>query len=248
MPKIPTAKRRRIPSGRVDGVPTPMDIADVGAGIEARGLAALGREIGDLGQYLFRIQQDQQQLIDFEADSKATTLIETTNDDATIALQRTLNKKGEYEKVVGETFDTNITSYWAETQDISDRQRRIIESKFTAGKARAVSNALFASVKKTLNTAWAALELETIDAYASMDVEKQNEAKKKFDEMSIIKYGSDKEGQRVAKAEWDKWIVAGEKTATENAISNVHAAIEAASDPETGTGDFTLARELAKIH
>lgn len=32
----------------------------------------------------------------------------------------------------------------------------------------------------------------------------------------------------------------------ENAVSNVHAAIEAASDLETGTGDFTLARELAK--
>ena len=67
MPRIPSHRRKRVPSGRVAEVPAPMDIADVGAGLEARGLAALGRGIGDLGRALFMIQQDQQQLIDTEA-------------------------------------------------------------------------------------------------------------------------------------------------------------------------------------
>ncbi len=57
MPRIPKGRRQRIPSGRVGGVPTPMDIADTGAGIEARGLGALGRGVGDLGQALFKIEE-----------------------------------------------------------------------------------------------------------------------------------------------------------------------------------------------
>lgn len=36
------------------------------------------------------------------------------------------------------------------------------------------------------------------------------------------------------------------KQMEENAVSAVHAAIETATDPETGTGEFALARELAK--
>lgn len=49
-----------------------------------------------------------------------------------------------------------------------------------------------------------------------------------------------------AKVEKEKIEQRAIKQMEENAISNVHAAIEVASDPETGTGNFDIARDLAK--
>jgi hypothetical protein len=61
MARIPRQISRQVlPSGRVGDVPIPSDIADTGAGIEARGLGALGRGIGALGQDLFKIEQIKQ--------------------------------------------------------------------------------------------------------------------------------------------------------------------------------------------
>ncbi len=66
MAKIPTLTRRITPSARVAGVPTPLDLisgitppsttADFGQGIEARGLAALGKGIGNLGEAIAQIE------------------------------------------------------------------------------------------------------------------------------------------------------------------------------------------------
>lgn len=58
MPRIPSHKRQRVPSGRVGGVPIPSDIADVGARTRARGLADLGRGIGNLGKHLFQVAEE----------------------------------------------------------------------------------------------------------------------------------------------------------------------------------------------
>ena len=56
MAKIPRqVSRQVIPSGRVAGAIIPTGIADVGQGIEARGLGALGVGVGDLGQALQQI-------------------------------------------------------------------------------------------------------------------------------------------------------------------------------------------------
>ncbi len=55
MAKIPTRVSQVIPSGRVAGAVIPFDIADTGQGIEAQGLAGLGRGVGDLGISLGRI-------------------------------------------------------------------------------------------------------------------------------------------------------------------------------------------------
>ncbi len=58
MAKIPKQVSKKVtPSGRVGDVSIPFDIADTGAGIEARGLGALGRGIGALGEALFRIEE-----------------------------------------------------------------------------------------------------------------------------------------------------------------------------------------------
>ncbi len=214
MPPIPRLISRRItPSGRVGDLPIPSDIADVG--IEGRGLAALGRGVSNLGVALSQIQQDQQRLIDFEADSKALALISSTNNQINAELLETDNKREEgqpsaYEQRAAKIYDENIVRYFEETQ-MSIRQQRIVRAKLEAGKSRAVSSALFASAKKTANTAWAALEIETIESYASLDLEKQREAKEKFDEMSIIKFSSSSEGKRVAKAKWDEWVAKGMK-------------------------------------
>jgi hypothetical protein len=299
-----------------------MDIADVGQGIEAQGLGALGRGIGVGGEFMFRIQQDQQRLIDFEADSKASASITEANNRGSAALIGTENKAGEWQRVMGEIHDENATRFLEETE-MSDRQRRIIEAKFESARERAVSGALFASAKQTANTAWAALEIETLDAFANpaglptrrqkgqgflgelklggklkgtdaiateysigveidgketeiptlvptltkeeialmvndiipnkkkipdaivqkaiahakkrikagkspfaqvspaIMTEQQKEAKEKFDEMSVIRYGSDEDGQRVAQAEWNKWVAAGQKAAAENTIENI---------------------------
>lgn len=221
MPRIPRARRRRIPSGQVGEVPTPMDIADVGAGLEAKGLGALGRGLGDLGQFLFRIQQDQQRLIDFEADSRASALMTTTNDQINTELLATPNTKEEgqpsaYEQVAARIYDENITKFFEETQ-MSKRWQGIIQAKLDAGKSRAISSALFTSAKKSANTAWAALEIETIDAYASMDTEQIKEAKEKFEQMWPIRFGESEDGKAVAGAEWDSWVAAGQKAADEAA-------------------------------
>ncbi len=55
MADIPTRVRQVAPSGRVAGAVIPFDIADTGQGIEAQGLAGLGRGAGDLGQALQQI-------------------------------------------------------------------------------------------------------------------------------------------------------------------------------------------------
>ncbi len=56
MAKIPRqVARREIPSGRVVGAIIPTSLADVGQGIEAQGLADIGRGVGDLGQALGKI-------------------------------------------------------------------------------------------------------------------------------------------------------------------------------------------------
>ncbi len=55
MAKIPTRVRQVTPSGRVAGAVIPFDIADTGQGIEAQGLAGLGRGVGDLGISLGKI-------------------------------------------------------------------------------------------------------------------------------------------------------------------------------------------------
>jgi hypothetical protein len=56
MPRIPTARRRRLPTGRVGGVVQPLSTADTGQDIEARGLGALGQGLGQLGQALQQIE------------------------------------------------------------------------------------------------------------------------------------------------------------------------------------------------
>lgn len=205
-----------------------MDIADTGAGIEARGLGALGQGFGNLGWSGFRIQQDQQRLIDFEADSRASALMTTTNDQINTELLGTPNTKEEgqpsaYEQVAARIYDENITKFFEETQ-MSKRRQGIIQAKLDAGKARAVSSALFASAKKTANTAWVALQIETIDAYAAMDSERIREAKEKFDEMSVIRFGDSAEAKKVAGAEWDKWIAAGQKQGSQARIDIVYEA------------------------
>jgi len=50
----------------------------------------------------------------------------------------------------------------------------------------------------------------------------------------------------LAKLQMQKVEEAAQKQRAENAISDVYAAVEAATDPQTGTGDFATARELAK--
>ncbi len=55
MADIPTRVRQVAPSGRVAGAVIPFDIADTGQGIEAQGLAGLGRGVGDLGISLGKI-------------------------------------------------------------------------------------------------------------------------------------------------------------------------------------------------
>ncbi len=57
MARVPTFTRRITPSGRVGGVTIPESIADTGEGLEAQGLAALGRGISDIGIALAQIAQ-----------------------------------------------------------------------------------------------------------------------------------------------------------------------------------------------
>lgn len=53
MAKIPRqVSRKALPSGRTGGVPIPSSIIDTSAGIEASGLTALGRGVGQLGSIL----------------------------------------------------------------------------------------------------------------------------------------------------------------------------------------------------
>lgn len=59
--------RQVIPSGRVAGAVIPSGIADVGQGIEAQGLAELGRGIGALSESIFQIGKQVKQVDDNKA-------------------------------------------------------------------------------------------------------------------------------------------------------------------------------------
>lgn len=72
MAKIPTLIRRITPSARVGGVEIPTDIADVGQGIEARGLAALGKGISGLAGAIAQIAEA-------EGVSQASTMMGQAN-------------------------------------------------------------------------------------------------------------------------------------------------------------------------
>ena len=65
MARVPRQVARQvIPSGRVAGAVIPTSLSDVGQGIEAQGLAGLGRGIGDFSESVFQIGQKVKRLDD----------------------------------------------------------------------------------------------------------------------------------------------------------------------------------------
>lgn len=101
MPPIPKQVSRRVtPSGRVGDVAVPFDIADTGAGIEARGLGALGVGIGNLTQAISQIKQvegeSQANTASVQADSRMQVLMEEL---------RSNNDPDTYETEKGKVFE-----------------------------------------------------------------------------------------------------------------------------------------------
>lgn len=157
MPRIPKARRQRIPSGRVGGVPTPMDIADTGEGIEARGLGALGRGVGALGQSLFQIEQaegiSQASTARGQAEAEMKLLVERLRDNNdpntySAALMESLGRINEFRPknpIGAKRFDDYLeqaTPGWEsgiETLKIRKKQA-LIEGAYIADRAQAIIN------------------------------------------------------------------------------------------------------------
>lgn len=76
MPDIPSHKRK-ITVKPVGKAPLPVSAADVGAGARGAGLQAVGKGVGDIGNVLFQIKQEQLALSDAINETKANAYIDS---------------------------------------------------------------------------------------------------------------------------------------------------------------------------
>lgn len=230
MARIPTFTRRVLPSGRVGGVEIPTDIADIGEGIEAQGLAALGKGISGLGDALARINLA-------EGVSQASTAIRQAGAEFKL-LEENLKDNNdtdtyqpEFEKFLqiveglrpkssigSKRFDDFLemeTNVWRTGVDILSlrKKRDIIQGDYVTNRAAAIT----------------ARDSEEADRLTT-------EARDVTFAISHKQAAKDLVNNKIA---IDKIFEA-------DAISAVHAAIELASNPETGTGNFGIAKDLAK--
>ncbi len=60
MPRLPTYRRKILPSARIGAAPLPRGAARQAGGAVGEGLAAVGRGVGDIGQALFKIEREKQ--------------------------------------------------------------------------------------------------------------------------------------------------------------------------------------------
>ncbi len=88
MPKIPSYRRKRLPSTNIGATPITVDPSIGGA--EYRGLAALGKGIGDIGQALFKIEEKKQANRDKISNSQANRSLDewSTTETSRIENQR----------------------------------------------------------------------------------------------------------------------------------------------------------------
>lgn len=64
MPRIPSYRQQQLPSTNIGAAPLPVSAANINAGVIGKGLSAVGKGIGDIGEFLFKIEQDKQQIRD----------------------------------------------------------------------------------------------------------------------------------------------------------------------------------------
>ncbi len=198
------------------------------------GGAALGQAIAGAGLALQQIRQKRQQMTDGNSSVEADRLrsladeefkqFKLVNPQETWENERLKQTVGVGEEVAKLNFSPNALS--------AERQKSKTYSDVST--ARALTDATFQLRKDTIDAQTESL----VGAFRSGNPEKILEATKRYNDNGA-NMGKDKaevlSDIKAARA-------AGEKLRSEDAISNVHAAMEAASN----TGDFTLARELAK--
>ncbi|MCK5017547.1 MAG: hypothetical protein KAS32_10810 [Candidatus Peribacteraceae bacterium] len=114
MARIPTVRRRVTPSGRVGGVPIPFDITDVGQGLEAEGLATLGKGIGGLAQALGEITIRK---------NKADDLL--SSDNVLVAAQSAKDKFAQFKEDSPDpkTWAEGSTAIWKEALTAANTQQ-----------------------------------------------------------------------------------------------------------------------------
>lgn len=224
MPRVPQHRRKITPSARVGGVPIPADVARRGAGVEAGGLAALGRGISTLGRFLFRIKSDQIALNDSIAEIEAGTITDAT--DAEIlevrqGLENKLNDKGvsTYTTSAGEIYDTNFEKIGK--LNVSDRRREIIIAKWEADRGAAISRANFASIRDTQTKGKASLELLIKSAIITDDPQKSKDADEMLNRMGPIIWGTGKDNERIMNAELARWGEEAQKEKIESIIQDL---------------------------
>ncbi len=138
MAKIPRQVSRQItPSGRTGGVITPSDIADTGAGVEARGLGALGGGISDISQAFSQIKVRENQADDLLASDNITNAIKNTNNRIGLAKKQSPDPKT-WAKIVEDEWDaTSETIKQFSFNDPDEQDRALIrfraEQEFSTG-------------------------------------------------------------------------------------------------------------------
>lgn len=61
MPRIPQYRRKRVPSAEIGAAPLPVSAADIAGGTIGRGISALGKGVGDVGEFIHKVNIIKQQ-------------------------------------------------------------------------------------------------------------------------------------------------------------------------------------------
>ncbi len=221
--------REVIPSGRVAGAPIPFDIADTGERIEARGLGQLGAGVSQLGQIASRIEEA-------EGASQASTA-KGQIDNSFRLFQAELKDNND-----PTTYKNKFNLWLADTRKFTPENTGGAKrfNDYTAAKIPEwESSTTIQGLAKKKDIIEGAYISNRGQAIRNGDLDETNRLTAEARDTGVIT------AEQAAK---DVIInqVSVQEVLTQNAINSVHAAIQTAADPQTGTGNFDLAKEMVK--
>ncbi len=169
MADIPTRVRQVTPSGRVAGAVIPFDIADTGQGIEAQGLAGLGRGLDFLGESAFKIAQQAKKVDDNKA--VANGIAEYNNIINTFNESLPTTSPDEYMAEFGK-LDGQIKGI---TEGLSPEATSALENKFEIwNEANRASTAILA-IKQSASLAKEEIPIQLASFIGSDQIQEANE-------------------------------------------------------------------------
>lgn len=230
MAKIPTLTRRITPSGKVGGVTIPSDIADVGQGIEARGLELLGRSITDIGDLLFELSERERKADDLLASDSAGIARQAAADGYLQFKEDNKDPKlwGEAAKRFRDDADAAFEKL--KFFDPQRKEREQLRHIAEMNHFEAIAQLQVTDTKSKIAVT------ATTDSFVSAFANNSSDLAAK--EMDLDEALLNEFGEELALVRKKEILALAQKQQVEIAISNIHAALEAEN--------FGIARDLAK--